>query len=36
VVYGSGQVDARYMASVGLKLNLLIAPTIAMLCWLLL
>jgi sodium-dependent dicarboxylate transporter 2/3/5 len=36
VVYGSGQISAQYMARTGLVLNLLIAPTIALLCWMLL
>jgi sodium-dependent dicarboxylate transporter 2/3/5 len=36
VVYGSGHVDARLMARTGLVLNLVIAPTIALACWILL
>lgn len=36
VVYGSGHVSAQYMARTGLWLNLLVAPAIALLCWVLL
>ena len=36
VVYGSGHISAQFMAKAGFRLNLLVAPTIAILCWALL